>query len=86
MVLSVRFISLVNLIVDKSVVKELIQKDCSIDNIRNELEQLIPDTEYRNTMLQGYAEVSGRIGETGVSDRTADLIIEYMIAKTSVIQ
>jgi len=77
-VLSVKYISLVNLIVDKPIVKELIQKDCSIKNIRLELEQLLPETAYRKTMLQGYQEVSGRIGETGVSEKTAGLIVKYM--------
>jgi len=77
-VLSVRYISLVNLIADKLVVKELIQKDCSIENIRNELSQLLPDTAYRSQMLEGYLEVSDKIGETGISDRTAGLITRYM--------
>jgi len=77
-VLSVKYISLVNLIVDKPVVKELIQGTCTIENIRLELEQLLPETAYRKTMLAGYQQVSGRIGETGVSERTAGLIVEYM--------
>ena len=76
--ISVKYISLVNLIVDKPVVPELIQEACSVENIRKELEQLIPDTDYRVKMLNGYREVSGRIGETGISARTASLITEYM--------
>lgn len=83
-VLSVKYISLVNLIVDKPVVKELIQKDCSIRNIRLELEQLLPETAYRKAMLQGYQEVSGRIGEVGVSEKTAGLIVQYMQEKSIV--
>ncbi|WP_299248091.1 lipid-A-disaccharide synthase [uncultured Cytophaga sp.] len=78
MVLSVKYISLVNLIVDKPVVKELIQGECTIKNIRKELEHLIHDSNARNIMLAGYQEVSDRIGETGVSQKTASLIASYM--------
>jgi lipid-A-disaccharide synthase len=78
-VLSVKYISLVNLIVDKPVVKELIQGECTIKNIRLELEQLLPETHYRKDMLAGYQEVSSRIGETGVSKKTASLIKAYMM-------
>jgi lipid-A-disaccharide synthase len=79
-VLSVKYISLVNLIADKSIVKELIQGDCTIKNIRAELEQLLPETAYRKEMLSGYQFVSSRIGETGVSKKTADLIFKYLEA------
>ena len=83
-VLSVKYISLVNLIVDKPVVKELIQGDCTIENIRLELEHLLPETVYRKAMMQGYQEVSARIGETGVSEKTAGLIMQYMKAEVNV--
>jgi lipid-A-disaccharide synthase len=83
-VLSVKYISLVNLIVDKPIVKELIQGDCTIKNIRLELEQLLPETQYRKNMLTGYQEVSGRIGDTGVSQKTARLIIKYMAPEVEV--
>jgi lipid-A-disaccharide synthase len=77
-VLSVKYISLVNLIVDKPVVKELIQGDCTIQNIRAELEQLLPETAYRKDMIAGYHEVSSRVGDTGVSEKTARLIVQYL--------
>lgn len=83
-VLSVKYISLVNLIVDKPVVKELIQGECTIKNIHAELEQLIPETQYRKDMLAGYQEVSGRIGDMGVSQKTARLIAQYMSTETEV--
>ena len=83
-VLSVKYISLVNLIVDKPIVKELIQGDCTIKNIRLELEQLLPETQYRKNMLTGYQEVSGRIGDTGVSQKTARLITKYMAPEVEV--
>ncbi|WP_018342171.1 lipid-A-disaccharide synthase [Cytophaga aurantiaca] len=82
--LSVKYISLVNLIVDKPVVKELIQGECTIKNIHAELEQLIPETQYRKDMIAGYQEVSGRIGETGVSHKTAKLITAYMSTEAEV--
>jgi len=83
-VLRVKYISLVNLIVNKPVVKELIQGDCTIKNIRLELEKLISETQYRKDMLAGYQEVSGRIGDTGVSQKAARLIAKYMATEAEV--
>ncbi|QKJ32584.1 lipid-A-disaccharide synthase [Mucilaginibacter mali] len=78
MVIAVKYISLVNLIMDKPVVKELIQGDCNPGQISAELNQLAADTPHRTQMLADYDELDLRMGQPGASGKTADLIIGYM--------
>jgi len=81
MVIKIRFISLVNLIMDKLVVKELIQQDCAAQTISAEVNALINDKTYRQTMLDNYNELDTRMGKPGASAKTADLIIKYTAKK-----
>jgi lipid-A-disaccharide synthase len=78
MVVSIKYISLVNLIMDRPVVKELIQEDCNPMQITAELDLLVNDTTYRNQMLANYDELDVRMGEPGASAKTAGLIVGYM--------
>lgn len=71
----VPFISLVNLIADKEVVKELIQDDFSIPNLKTELQQILGNQVYKGQMLQGYDLVKERLGDNSASDTTAGLIL-----------
>jgi lipid-A-disaccharide synthase len=77
MVVKIKFISLVNLIMDKLVVKELIQQDCSPQKIGEELDLIINNKEYRERMLNNYNELDERMGKPGASEKTADLIVKY---------
>ncbi|NRF40580.1 lipid-A-disaccharide synthase [Pedobacter foliorum] len=77
MLVKIRFISLVNLIMDRKVVKELIQQDCNTQNIANELD-LVVDGEGRQKMLTDYKELSSKMGTAGASERTAKLITSYL--------
>ena len=79
--LKVRYVSLVNLIADREVVRELVADTFSADNIASELSRLLPDGEYRSLMLAGYGEVMGRIGEDSPSECTAHII--YGLVKKS---
>lgn len=74
LVLKVRFVSLVNLIAGREVVRELVADTFSVDNIASELTRLLPDGDYRSQMLAGYGEVMGRIGEDSPSECTAHII------------
>lgn len=74
----VPYISLVNLIADKEVVKELIQNDFSIPNLKSELQQILSNQVYRGQMLQGYDLIKEQIGEGSASDNTASLILESL--------
>ena len=73
---SVKYISLVNLIAGKTVVKELFGKYFSKQIISDELHALINDKAYRNNMLQGYDEVIHVLGKPGASQQAAKVIIE----------
>ena len=73
-VLSVRFISLVNLVADREVVPELVADTFSVDNIRREL-LLLLDGEHRQRQLEGYDEVALRLGPKSAPDEAARLIV-----------
>ncbi|MCI5709918.1 MAG: lipid-A-disaccharide synthase [Prevotella sp.] len=72
--LKVRFISLVNLIADSEVVKELVADTFSVENIRRELSLVLPGGEGREAMLEGYAEVARRLGNEVAPDNAARII------------
>lgn len=75
MVVKIRFISLVNLIMDRKVVEELIQEDCNPQQIFKDLGPLLHGGE-RTRMLQDYEELADKMGLPGASERTARLILE----------
>lgn len=77
MVVKIRFISLVNLIADREVIKELIQEDCSTQKIGEELEAIINNQSYRQRMLDNYNRLDERMGKPGASAKAAELIIKY---------
>lgn len=64
-ILKVRFISLVNLIAGREVVKELVADTMTVENMKAELGLLLYNKEYRRRMLDGYEEMSTRLGPTG---------------------
>ena len=78
--LKIKYISLVNLIMDKLVVKELIQEDCNTETISAELEKLLAGT-YRNEMLDEYSQLHQLMGKPGASAKTAGLIVKYAAKK-----
>jgi lipid-A-disaccharide synthase len=76
--IKVQFISLVNLIAGKEVVKELIQDDFSVKKIKAELHMIFSNTLYKGEMMQGYDLVAQRIGEGSASETTAQMILDSM--------
>lgn len=68
------YISLVNLICGREVVKELFAKFFTVENIRRELHQLLHVQSYRNNMLLSYRELQERLGEPGASMSAAMVI------------
>ena len=72
---NVKYISLVNLILDKPVVKELIQNDLSPQNISAELKALLFDAQYRSNILNEYRNVVKLLGGGGASARIATYIV-----------
>ena len=72
----IKYISLVNLIADNLVVKELIQNELNIKNITNELSRLLEDGEPRVNMLRQYDDLKYKLGGSGASDKAAEVIIQ----------
>ena len=77
-VLSVKYVSLVNLIADREVVKELVAETFSVDNIRRELEAVLPNGKKRQQMLDDYDEVHQRLGESHAPDEAARTMIRLL--------
>jgi len=77
MVVKLEFISLVNLIMNKGVVTELIQEDCTAARISAEIDLLVNNKNHRQTVLTDYDELDKRMGQPGASEKTAALIIKY---------
>lgn len=76
--IKVRFISLVNLITNMLSVRELIQGDCTVDTVSDELHFLMNDKTYRENVLENYDLLKRQIGEPGASHRTAEAIYKYV--------
>ncbi|MES2545101.1 MAG: lipid-A-disaccharide synthase [Bacteroidota bacterium] len=74
-VVTLKYISLVNLIMDKEVVAELIQDNCNPKNIKKELKKLL-EPEYRSQILNQYEILETKLGGVGTSEKTAKLIVE----------
>lgn len=75
--IKVKYISLVNLIMDKEIVKELIQNELNETNLKTELDKLL-NTETRKKMLNDYAELKIKLGGSGASKKTAELMLAYL--------
>ena len=77
MLVKIKFISLVNLIVNKKIVTELIQESCTTEQVSKEV-GIIVGGEGRAAVLKGYDELLALMGNPGASDKTAKLIINYL--------
>lgn len=73
----IKFISLVNLIMDKEVVKELIQEELNVPEILSQLSPLIQG-EKRNLQLEEYSKLMKIMGEPGASKRVAQHIYRHV--------
>ncbi|MBM3418116.1 MAG: lipid-A-disaccharide synthase [Bacteroidetes bacterium] len=69
--IKVKFISLVNLILDKRVVSELIQYECTSEKIYDELVKILPGGSETKKMLEEYTKLIQLLGESGASKRIA---------------
>lgn len=74
--LKVKYISLVNLIANREVVRELVADTFCEDNIKKELSTIVADGKDRSTMLHGYAEVRSILGDEKAADNAAREMIE----------
>jgi lipid-A-disaccharide synthase len=76
-IIHVKYVSLVNLIADREVVKELVADTFSVDNIRIELDKILHGSA-RETMLYGYAEVHRRLGKENAPDNAATIMFKLL--------
>ena len=74
----IKYISLVNLILDKSAVPELIQQDCTIENMQIALQEILPGQKKREEQLANYAQLQGLLKQSGVSERIAQSMNTYL--------
>jgi lipid-A-disaccharide synthase len=80
-VIKIPFISLVNLVAEKEVVKELIQNDFNQERLKKELSAIISGGENRPIMFEEYLKIKETIGEKGASERVGKAIVEILREK-----
>ena len=74
-ILKVKFVSLVNLIADREVVKELLVHLFTTENVKKELNKILNNQIERQRILQGYEDMALRLGNPGAPDKAAKKII-----------
>lgn len=77
-IIKIRFISLGNLILNRTCFRELLQFYFTPDNVLQEVLRMIEDTEYRENMLAGYQEIRNALGGRGASAAVAKAMIEEL--------
>lgn len=75
----VKYISLVNLMLDKEVVKELLMQKLNGKNLLEQLNRILYDKEVRSRMLDDYDEINRRLGEPGASRRFARMMVDELM-------
>lgn len=69
--LKVPYVSLVNIVLGKEAVKELLQQHLTPANLKRELDKILHEETYRQQMLQDYLKMHVIMGEKGASERAA---------------
>ncbi len=78
LMIKVEFVSLVNLIVKKEAIRELIQKEATAENVIVELRRLVYDQFYRNRLLKDYDQLLDILDTGSASENAAKLMIGYL--------
>jgi lipid-A-disaccharide synthase len=76
--LKVPYVSLVNLIANREVVRELVADTFSVDNIRQELEAILPGGSKRDKMLEDYEQIHRLLGDSKAPEKAARIMIEKL--------
>ena len=77
-ILKVKYISLVNLVANREVVRELVADTMTVENVRSELDALLNKDDYRNKMLQEYDRMIKILGPAGASHQAASKMINLL--------
>ena len=80
-ILKVKYISLVNLIAGREVVAELVADSMTAENVKQQLEAILPGQMAREQMLQNYDALIKILGQEGASERAAGKIVELLSQK-----
>jgi len=75
-ILKTRFFSLINLVAEKEVVKELFQSQVTVEIISKELHALLDDDNYRSQLLDDYAYIASILSSKGAAAVAAQHIVE----------
>lgn len=74
-VIKVKYISLVNLIMDREAVVELTQFELNEHRLRDEVSRLLPGSRHRETMLDDFKKLQKMLGGSGASQRVGSAIV-----------
>ena len=77
-IIKVKFISLVNLIVNKEIVQELLAERFAVSSIREELRKILPGRTVREEMLLAYRDVHEKLGNTVAPDNAARMMVQLL--------
>lgn len=73
--LKIQWISLVNLVMNKEIVKEFFQENCKPEAVANELSKILEDAVYREEMLGNYQLMLAKLGPPGCAERAAEEMV-----------
>lgn len=76
LLVSLKYISLVNLIEDREIIKELIQDQCNPETIKNELEMILSE-KGKKSILEGYQSLKSKLGQLNSSNSTIENILTF---------
>lgn len=78
-IVKIKHISLVNIIMKKEVIKELLQKNCNEEHLLQEFEKLLYDTSYTDRIKQDYQTLHDLLGSAGTSEKIATYIVKHTL-------
>ncbi len=76
--IKVKYISLVNLIMERPLVREMIQYDFNSNDLKKELQRLLHDRAYVEQIKAGYQELRQKLGGAGASKKAAEIIVKFL--------
>ncbi|MBK7691583.1 MAG: lipid-A-disaccharide synthase [Bacteroidetes bacterium] len=80
----VKYISLVNLILDKSAVVELIQSDVTIENIQKEMDLLLNNTHRKSALEADYVQLRAKLQQGNASEKAAGIVYQLAFQKDAI--
>lgn len=77
-VLHIKYVSLVNILANKSLVKELVAKDFTVKKVGTELENILHKPRHKTMILRGYDDIIRKLGEPGTARHAAEHIVKSL--------